>query len=45
MKHIGLHTLYGQIAQLLIIKASGTYSYHWALKQDENQSHSRAASL
>jgi hypothetical protein len=30
MKHI--NTFGGQNAKLPIVKASGTYSYHWALK-------------
>jgi hypothetical protein len=30
MKHT--NTLCEQNAELLIVKASGTYSYHWALK-------------
>jgi hypothetical protein len=25
-------TLYGQTAELLIVKGSGTYGYHWVLK-------------
>jgi hypothetical protein len=27
-----INTLCGQNAELLIIKAGGTYSYHWTLK-------------
>jgi hypothetical protein len=27
-----INTLYGQYAELLVVKAGGTYSYHWALK-------------
>jgi hypothetical protein len=27
-----INTLRGQNAQLLIVRAGGTYSYHWALK-------------
>jgi hypothetical protein len=27
-----INTLCGQNAELLIVKAGGTYSYHWALK-------------
>jgi hypothetical protein len=26
-----INTLHGQNAELLIVKAGGTYSYHWAL--------------
>jgi hypothetical protein len=31
------NTLYGQNAELPIVKTGGTYSYHWALKVQSNE--------